>query len=200
MRVVSVWSAALLLTVMTLVASAATGGGPVAQQEPVDQQAPGPWVHVEISGDSRQNMNLNLPLAAIEAMIALAPDTIVQDGQLRLGSESEVPVAAIRAMWQELREVGETEFVTMEYERQDVRIAREGDSILVDVSDRDGDGSEAVRVEVPVPVVDALLSADGDTLDVRAALEELSALSGELVRVIEADSHIRIWIDESPTQ
>ena len=200
MRVVSVWSAALLLTVMTLVASAATSGGPVAQQEPVDQQAPEPWVHVEISGDSRQNMNLNLRLAAIEAMIALAPDTIVQDGQLRLGSESEVPVAAIRAMWQELREVGDTEFVTMEHERQDVRIAREGDTILVDVSDRDGDGSEAVRVEVPVPVVDALLSADGDTLDVRAALEELSALGGELVRVIEADSHIRIWIDESPTQ
>ncbi len=58
----------------------------------------------------------------------------------------------------------------------------------------------AVRVEIPVPVVDALLSGDGDVLNVRAALQELSQLRGELVRVIETDSNIRIWIDESPAQ
>ena len=81
-----------------------------------------------------------------------------------------------------------------------MRIAREGDIILVNVTDRDGSGDDAVRVEIPVLVVDALLSGDGDTLNIRAAVDELSTLRGELVRVIESDNNIRVWIDERPTQ
>lgn len=192
MRVTSFWSTALLVAMTTLVASAAAIGRPAVQQEPE------PWIHVEISSESGANVNINLPLAAVTAMIALAPDTIVQDGQLQLGDTHEVPVAAIRGLWQELRDVGDVEFVTIQHEGQDVRIAREGDTILVTVSDG-GDAAEEVRVEIPVPVVDALLSGEGDTLNIRAALEELSMLRGELVRVIESDNNIRIWIDESPT-
>jgi hypothetical protein len=154
---------------------------------------------VEISGDSGTNMNLNLPLAAVTAMLALAPETLVQDGQLQLG-DSEVSVAAIREMWRELRAAGDVEFVTIQQDDQDVRIARQGDMILVRVTDRDGNGDNEVRVEIPVPVVDALLSGDGDTLNIRAAVDELSMLRGELVRVIESDNNIRVWIDESPTQ
>ena len=194
MRIQSFWSTALLLSIATLVASAATTGRPAAQQEPE------PWIHVEISGESGENVNLNLPLAAVSAMIALAPDTIVEDGQLQLGDVHEVPVAAIRDMWLELRDVGDAEFVTIQHEGQDVRIAREGGTILVNVNDQDGDASEEVRIEIPVSVVDALLSGSGDTLNVRAAIEELSTLRGELVRVIESDNNVRIWIDEIPTQ
>jgi hypothetical protein len=177
----------------TLVASAATIGRPATQQEPE------PWVHVEVTSDGGTNMNLDLPLAAVTAMLALAPETIVQNGEFQFGSSYQVPVAAIREMWRELRDVGDVEFVTIQYEGQDVRIARAGETILVNVSDSDGD-DESVRVEIPVPVVDALLSGDGDTLNIGAAIEELSMLRGELVRVIESDNNIRIWIDESPTR
>lgn len=193
MRAKSFWSTALLLVMTTLVASAATIGRPVTQQEPE------PWVHVEVTSDGGTNMNLDLPLAAVTAMLALAPETIVQNGEFQFGSSYQVPVAAIREMWRELRDVGDVEFVTIQYEGQDVRIARAGETILVNVSDSDGD-DESVRVEIPVPVVDALLSGDGDTLNIGAAIEELSMLRGELVRVIESDNNIRIWIDESPTR
>jgi len=193
MRVKSSWSTALLVVLATVVASAATIGRPATQQDAE------PWIHVEISGDSGTNMNLNLPLAAVTAMLALAPETLVQDGQLQLG-DSEVSVAAIREMWRELRAAGDVEFVTIQQDDQDVRIARQGDMILVRVTDRDGNGDDEVRVEIPVPVVDALLSGDGDTLNIRAAVDELSMLRGELVRVIESDNNIRVWIDESPTQ
>ena len=193
MRAKSFWSTALLLVMTTLVASAATIGRPATQQEPE------PWVHVEVTSDGGTNMNLDLPLAAVTAMLALAPETIVQNGEFQFGSSYQVPVAAIREMWRELRDVGDVEFVTIQHEGQDVRIARAGEIILVNVSDSDGD-DESVRVEIPVPVVDALLSGDGDTLNIGAAIEELSMLRGELVRVIESDNNIRIWIDESPTQ
>ena len=193
MRVNIFCSTALLLVLATAVASAATMG------RPATQQGSEPWIHVEISGDSGANVNLNLPLAAVTAMLALAPETIVQDGQLQLG-DSEVSVSAIREMWRELRAAGDVEFVTIQQDDQDVRIARQGDMILVNVTDRDGNGDEEVRVEIPVPVVDALLSGDGDTLNIRATVDELSMLRGELVRVIESDNNIRVWIDESPTQ
>ena len=193
MRVKSFWSTALLLVMTTLVASAATIGRPVTQQEPE------PWVHVEVTSDGGTNMNLDLPLAAVTAMLALAPETIVQNGEFQFGSSYQVPVAAIREMWRELRDVGDVEFVTIQYEGQDVRIARAGEIVLVNVSDSDGD-DESVRVEIPVPGVDALLSGNGDTLNIGAAIEELSMLRGELVRVIESDNNIRIWIDESPTR
>ena len=193
MRAKSFWSTALLLVMTTLVASAATIGRPATQQEPE------PWVHVDVTSDGGTDMNLDLPLAAVTAMLALAPETIVQNGEFQFGSSYQVPVAAIREMWLELRDVGDVEFVTIQYEGQDVRIARAGEIILVNVSDSDGD-DESVRVEIPVPVVDALLSGDGDTLNIGAAIEELSLLRGELVRVIESDNNIRIWIDESPTR
>ena len=193
MRAKSFWSTALLLVMPTLVASAATIGRPATQQEPE------PWVHVDVTSDGGTNMNRDLPLAAVTAMLALAPETIVQNGEFQFGSSYQVPVAAIREMWRELRDVGDVEFVTIQYEGQDVRIARAGEIILVNVSDSDGD-DESVRVEIPVPVVDALLSGDGDTLNIGAAIEELSLLRGELIRVIESANNIRIWIGESPTR
>ena len=192
MRVQSVWSASLLAVMMMVVGFGATVGTQAAQQ------GPEPWIHIEIDREGDDHVNLNLPLAAIEAALALAPESIVRDGQLQLGQQ-EVPVAAIRGMWQELRNVGDAEFATIQHEGNNVRIAREGDTILVRVSNEDDDG-EDVRVEIPVPVVDALLSGEGDMLNVRAAIQELSTMRGEMVRVIEANNNIRVWIDESPTQ
>ena len=57
-----------------------------------------------------------------------------------------------------------------------------------------------MRVEIPVPVVDALLSGDDDTLDIPAAVQALSSLRGDVVRVVEVGSNIRVWIDENPVQ
>ena len=182
--------------------AAFVGSAAVTALAAAARQDSGPeaWVHVSVTSDDGENMNLNLPLAAIEAALALAPETIVADGQLRLGGDNQVPVAAIRAVWQELRTAGDVEFATIQHEGHDVRIARQGETILVNVNEAGADDTEAVRVEIPVPVVDALLSGAGDMLNVRAAIAQLSTMRGEMVRVTEADNNIRVWIDELPTQ
>ena len=218
------------LAVMTaFVASGAAIGLHAAQS----QQQPQPWVHLDMTGQT--TMSLNLPLAAIEAALAMAPEAIVDgDGQLQLGGDREIPVTAIRAAWSQLRDVGDVEIANIQDGRQSVRVAREGDTIVVDVSGTDdgdaeheGDADEAeqedhadeegaghdgdrrgrgrdfvgeVQVRVPVSVVDALLSGAGETLDLRAAIQELSSLRGEMVQVNHPEGSIRVWIDESPTQ
>lgn len=217
------------LAVMTaFVASGAAIGLHAAQS----RQQPQPWVHLDMTGQT--TMSLNLPLAAIEAALAMAPEAIVDgDGQLQLGGDREIPVTAIRAAWSQLRDVGDVVIADIQDGRQSVRVAREGDTIVVDVTGTDdedaghqGDTDEAghedhadeeraehdgdrrgrvdfvgeVQVRVPVSVVDALLSGAGETLDLRAAIQELSALRGEMVQVNHPEGSIRVWIDESPTQ
>lgn len=180
-------------------------------------QEPQAWIHLDMTGE-QGNMNVNLPLAAIEAALALAPEAIVDaDGHFQLGGRREVPVAAIRAAWNQLRDAGDVEIASIQHDGQSVRVAREGELVLVNVTGTDdggehGDGDRdaehgrdhrgvgEVQVRVPVRVVDALLSGTGETLDVRAALRELSTLRGEVVQVVQPDARIRVWIDESPTQ
>ena len=111
------------------------------------------------------------------------PHRILSDGRLSLaGREVPVNVGALRDLWRALTEVGDTEFVTVEGEGETVRIARAGDQITVRVEERDEEGSETVDVQLPIVVVDALLSGNGDTLDVRAAVERLGELRGDIVR------------------
>ena len=219
------------LAVMTAIAVSGAAIGLNAAQA----QEPQPWIHLDMTGERGANMNLNLPLAAIEAALAMAPEAVVDgDGQLQLGGDRQIPVTAIRTAWTQLRDVGDVEIANIRDGAQSIRVAREGDIILVDVTgtdegdddagrgadrgdaerDRDGehddhDGDERrrglrdigeVQVRVPVSVVDALLSGTGETIDVRAAIQELAALRGEMVQVDHPDGRIRVWIDESPTQ
>ena len=164
---------------------------------------PQPWLHVQVTAqeEGAENVAVNVPLSAAEPMLALVPHRILSDGQLSLaGRDVPINVAAMRDLWRALTEVGDTEFVTVEGDDETVRIARTGDQITVQVEERNEEGAETVNVQLPVIVVDALLSGDGDTLNVRAAVERLGELRGDIVRVTEDERRIRIWIDEVPSQ
>ena len=165
--------------------------------------APQPWLHVQVTAaeDGAENVSVNVPLAAAEPMLALVPHRILSDGQLSLaGRDVPINIGAMRDLWRVLTEVGDTEFVTVDGEDETVRIAREGDQITVQVEDRGEEGSETVDVQLPIVVVDALLSGDGETLNVRAAVERLGELRGDIVRVSEDERQIRVWIDEVASQ
>ena len=175
--------------------------GVVAAQD----TGPQPWLHVQVTGedDGAENVAVNVPLSAAEPLFALVPHRILPDGQLSLaGREVPVNVGALRDLWRALMEVGDTEFVTVDGEDETVRIARVGDRITVQVEDRGEEeaDTETVDIQLPIVVVDALLSGNGDTLDVRAAVERLGELRGDIVRVSEDERRVRIWIDEVATQ
>ena len=178
-----------------IVAGLVCFGGTAAAQD----AGPQPWLHVQITGDDNgaENVNVNVPLSVAEPILALVPHRILSDGQLSLaGRDLPINVSAMRDLWRALMDVGDTEFVTVEGGDETVRVARAGDRIEVQVEERSDDGSETVDVKLPVLVVDALLSGDAETLNVRAAVERLGELRGDLVRVSEDERQIRVWIDE----
>jgi hypothetical protein len=159
-----------------------------------------PWIHVEVLEDGGEGAKVraNLPFSLAKVALGLAPGKIsdgnfqISEGHIRFENE-DVSVEDIRKMWTELREAGEAEFVTVEEEDETVRIFRRGDRLFVHV---DGEDDERVRIEVPLALVDALLSGPEDALDLEAALAELQKMEGdEIIRVEDGEDIVRIWID-----
>jgi hypothetical protein len=178
-----------VVTLVVVAAGALAAAGSAAAQSAV------PWLHIRVEETARPSkVHVNLPMAVVEAALKAAPETVVSDGRIHLGRHcGNLKVADLRRMWQELKNAGDTEFVTVEEKDETVKVARRGELVEVRV---DRNGQEEVHVEVPVSLVDALLSGEGNEVDVKAAVRELSKRRGDVVRVKDDDSTVRIWIDD----
>lgn len=180
------------------------------------------WLHIRVEeAQKASKVNVNLPMTVVEAALKATPELIEEHGKIHLGDHHGMKLADFRRMWKQLSAVGDAEFVTVESEDENVRVQRKGDLVLVYVDHKPGArkasaekpkaeaekgdaksarGPEEVRVEVPVSLVDALLSGEGDEVNVQAAVAELQKRRGDIVRVHDAGSNVRIWIDEQNTQ
>lgn len=179
---------------------------------PVAAQTATPWLHVRVEeAKDASKVSVNLPLSVVEAVLKASPELIERHGRIHLGREHGrhgLKLADLRRVWKELAAVGDAELVTVESEDENVKVQRKGDLVLVLVeqkarTDKDGKklkGAEQVRVEVPVSLVDALLSGEEDEANVEAAILELRKRRGDIVRVQDDDSHVRVWIDDQNTQ
>ena len=155
-----------------------------------------PWIHVRVTEPDKDNrVSINLPLSLAQVALEIAPRDVIEKGRLKL-SGKDISVADIRRLWAELKASGDAEFVTVEEKDQIVRIARAGDYIRVNVQDQ-SEENETVQVRMPIAVVDALLSGEGESMDVAAAIAQLKGQRGEIVTVESSDSQVRIWIDEN---
>ena len=162
-------------------------------------QRDAPWLHIRVTeeGEDGTKVSVNLPLSLIGIVADIAEQEIRREtSHIDLGEFEDhgISIADIRRAWTELRDAGDAEFVTIEEDDEMVHISRAGDIILIEFEENDGDNSG--RVQVPVSVVDALLSGDGEELNIRAALDQLVATSsGEIVLVEADDTTVRVWIE-----
>jgi hypothetical protein len=166
-----------------------------------------PWVHIRVEEPGKSSkVSVNLPLSVVQVALEAAPEHIVSEGRINLGRHHghgdaeghhachHMTVADLRKLWREVSATGDGQFVTVEEKDEKVSIARKGN--LVQIRAEEPGKNETVMVDVPVAVVDALLSGTGEELDVRAAIKQMESLRGDLVRVKERDSSVHIWVDE----
>ncbi len=182
------------------------------------------WLHISVDeAHKASKVRVNLPMTVVEVALKATPEIIEEHGKLHLGEHHRMKLADFRKMWKQLAAVGDAEFVTVESEDENVRVQRKGDLVLVYVDHKAeapkakaeargalkaeaekpakaAKGPGEVRVEVPVGLVDALLSGEGEDVNIQAALAELQKRRGDIVRVHDDDSNVRIWIDEQNTQ
>jgi hypothetical protein len=186
-----------------VVVAAGAMASPIARG--ASQDAGTAWLHVRVDEAGKNSrVRVNLPLTVVEAALKAAPETIGTEGRIHIGRHGRhgrhVTVAELREAWAQLKTAGDADLVTVDEEDgEHVTVARKGDMVQVRVQDRRA-GREQVRVDVPTSVVDALLSAPGDELNVKAAMAELRNMKGEIVSVTDKDSTVRVWIDEAAAQ
>lgn len=167
----------------------------LAGSMPASAQTIRPWLHVQVDEGSKSKVNVHLPLSLVQIALAAAPETVFSDGHFRLHTgDSKLSVVDMRKMWQELKNAGDTDFVTVEEDDETVTVSRKGDLVLVRVDSPTK--KESVRVDLPVSLVDVLLAGEGDTVDVQKAFDEISKRRGDVVNVKDAHSTVRVWIDE----
>ena len=158
------------------------------------------WVHVSVDGgDDDERVRINVPLQLFSTVLPLIEADEFRHGRIHM-NDSDLSREEMVAILRAVKDAGEGEYVTIEDGRDHVRVAKEGNDLIVQVQERGRheDDGEQVDIRVPVSVLEALLSGDDDELDLVAAVEALSKdAKGNLVTVNDNDGTlVRVWIDD----
>jgi len=156
-----------------------------------------PWLHLEVNENTAADPTLvkvNLPLSMVDVALSVIKDENLRSGKLKLDTH-DISVADMRRLWSELKKSGNAEFVTVQQKNESVKIARQGDFLLVKVTES-GKKNSKVDLKIPFHVVDALLSGTGDELNLKAAITAMQQNgTGEILTVHDDGTQVRIWVD-----
>jgi hypothetical protein len=160
------------------------------------------WLHVRvINSDSKgETVKVNVPLELAEKVLPAIHQDRIHDGKVKIDS-AHMHDVDLRALVEAIRTTKDGEFVTVQSNDCDVRVAKQSNHLIIHVLDRGVHGKGEVRkseveVKVPMKVIDALFSAGKDELDLVAALHALAAQGDtELVSVKDHENTVRVWLD-----
>ena len=154
------------------------------------------WIHVKVekAGSDGQQVKVNLPLGLVETVLPMIEKKELTKGKIR-PDKMPLTVGQMREIWQTLKTEGDFELASIQDGEMDLRLYKEGDYLYVRSTE---EAQKKISVTISASVVDALLSAEGDELDVMAAAKALSESNvGELVRVQDGEDTVYVWIDTS---
>ncbi len=159
------------------------------------------WLHVRVvdRSDDGESVRVNLPLDLIASILPeIDIEPHIKDGRVTLAPEQGVQLGDLRAVWAQLRQAADGEYVRVEAGDGNVVVRKAGTLLEIDVQDGP-EGAEKVRVRAPLAVLDALFSAPEGEIDLAAAITALAEAGIEdLVQVEDGESSVRIWIDDRP--
>jgi len=174
------------------------------------------WIHVRVENkeDKGESVRVNVPVEmAVKVLPAINKDRL-HDGKVRIDN-AHLNDVDLRAILDAVRTAKDGEYVTVQSNENDVRVAKSAGYLYIHVTDKEHHAKSAkhdqdqegaatsaavreskVEVKVPIKVVDALFSAGKDELDIVAALRALSSNGDtELVTVKDNENTVRVWID-----
>ena len=176
---------------------------------------PDQWIHVRVESreDKTETVRVNVPVDMAVKVLPAIKNKNLCDGKVHIDS-GHIDDVDLHTMLDAVRTAKDGEYVTVESKDDNVRVAKSSGYLYIHVTEKKpsektakaaGDKDSAknaalrqskVEVKIPMKVVDALLSAGKDQLDVVAGLRALSANGDmELVSVKDDDSTVRVWID-----
>jgi hypothetical protein len=205
-----VFGSTFVLAAATFLASAAIAQDTTTSSSSKSEQ----WIHVRVESkeDHGETVRVNVPVEMAAKVIPAINKNNLHDGKVHIDSMHTNDVD-LRAILDAVRSSRDGEYVTVQGNDNNVRVAKSAGYLYIHVTDKsegkkaaakdEKTGAKAVtahesRVEIKVPmkVVDALFSAGKDELDIVAGLKALSAHGDtELVTVKDDQNTVRIWVD-----
>lgn len=153
------------------------------------------WLHIKVddSGGDMERVRVNVPLSLAEKVLPCIHADNLDHGRVKING-GDINGVDLRQLVQAVRATQDSEFVTVQDRHENVRVAKAGGDLLIKV--RKNHDKSTVDVKVPFTVVEALLSAGKEELDVTAAIRALSAHGdSDLVTVNDRTQTVRIWVD-----
>jgi hypothetical protein len=182
--------------VFCLLAAAMTAQAVPAAPAPAER-----YLHVNVQDPTKgESVNVNVPLAMAEKILPAINNHGLHNGKVTI-QNAEMKGVDVRALLDAVRTAPDNEFVTVQDNDSDVRVAKANGNIIVHVIGKKNK-DQKVDVTVPLKIVDALFdTAKNDELDVAAALRALSD-AGDILLVTVQDStqKVRVWVDSRNTQ
>jgi hypothetical protein len=194
-RTALIATAALVLSPLGVLAQSAAA--PASSNQSTTSVSKDRWLHVRvISSDAKgETVRVNVPLELAERVLPAINKNRLHDGKVKI-DDAHVNDVDLRALVEAIRTTKDGEFVTVQSNDCDVRVAKQSNHLIVHVLDKQNSKKSEVEVKVPMKVIDALFSAGKDELDLVAALRALSAQGDtELVSVKDHENTVRVWLD-----
>jgi len=159
------------------------------------------WIHVKVHEDGGDNtrVTVNLPVTFLQGVLPLienSGDFNVDGAKIEI-EDSDISVDDLRRVLQSLKDSPDATFAEVQTDTETIVFYKQGDYLRVETEEsQDGQGTE-VHAHFPIAVLDALLSAPGQQLDLQAAIQALAAQGpGDLVTVRDGETSVRVWIDD----
>jgi len=137
-------------------------------------EEPTRWIHVRVvsTEPDGEMVRVNVPVELAEQVLPAIHTHELREGKVTIN-----------------------EFVSVQSKDENVHIAKEKGTMIIKVRQTKNSG-EDVDITVPLPVVEALLSAGEDQLDILAGLKALRNYGDtDLVTVKEKKQTVHIWLD-----
>lgn len=157
------------------------------------------WIHIRVLDAKDGRVSINLPISVVERMGNVMPsDTGAKGGGRLRFNDEDITVSELREIWADLRKHPDATFISVDEADTKVRVAKIAGNLVVRAHEKGSGRDEQVEMKIPGAVVDALLSAPGEQLNMGAAMKALARQGeGEIVTVTGDGETVRIWIDAS---
>lgn len=196
-RVALSMAAALILIPRSAWAQTTTTSAKSSQSTTSSSSKEERWLHVRvIATDAKgETVRVNVPLELAEKVLPAVNHDRLHQGKVKIDS-AQMNDVDLRALVEAIRTAKDGEYVTVQGSDNDVRVAKESNHLIIHVADKSGSKKSQVEVKVPMKVIDALLSAGKDELDLVAALHALGSQGDmELVSVKDSENTVKVWLD-----
>jgi hypothetical protein len=190
-------SAAATLLLIPGLALAQTPAAKTSSAPSTTSAKPDRWLHVRvISSDAKgETVRVNVPLELAEKVLPAINHDRLHGGKVKIDC-AHLDDMDLRTMVDAIRTAKDGEYVTVQGNENDVRVAKQDNHLIVHVLEKGKSKKSQVEIKVPMKVIDALFSAGKDELDLVAALHALSGQGDtELVSVKGDDNTVRVWLD-----